>query len=77
MPVWADRVSEEVDTATTSDVDVDVGLVTVLAVINTVSPPAMVPQPALMLTVTVAPPLPVTGLEYSPHCVPVVTSSIA
>ena len=43
---------------------------------STVSPAAMVPQLPPTVTVTVAPPLLVTGLVYSPHWVAVVRSSI-
>ena len=60
--MWAAVVSEEVETATTSLVEVVVGLVTALAVISTVAPPAMVPQPLPTVKVTVAPPLLVTQL---------------
>ena len=74
--MWAGRVSEEVETATTSLVEVVAGLEASLTVTSTVSPAAMVPQLPPMVRVTVAPPLLVTGLVYSPHCVPVVTSSI-
>ena len=55
-------VSEEVETVTTSPVEVVAGLETPLAVTSTVSPPAMVPQLPLSFRVTVAPPLLVTGL---------------
>ena len=58
----AERVSEEVETAKASPVEVVAGLETSLTVTSTVSPAAMVPQPPPSLTVTVAPPLLVTGL---------------
>ena len=44
MLVWTAVVSEEVETVTTSLVEVVVGLETWLAVTSTVSPPAIVPQ---------------------------------
>ena len=62
MLVWAERVSEEVETARVSSVEVVAGLETPLAVTSTVSPAAMLPQPPSTLKVTVAPPLLVTGL---------------
>ena len=67
-------MSEEVETFTTSPLEVVVGLETPLAVTCTESPAAMV-QPPATVKVTVAPPLLVTQL-YSPHCDAVVTSSI-
>ena len=54
-------VSEEVETATASPVEVVAGLETSLTVTSTVSPAAMVPQPPPWLRVTVAPPLLVTA----------------
>ncbi len=60
--LWAETVSEEVVMVRESFVEVAVGLETPLTVTSTVSPPAMVPQLPPMLTVTVAPPLLVTGL---------------
>ena len=53
--VCAESVSEEVETATASPDEVVAGFETALAVTSTVSPPAMVVQPSVK--VTVAPPL--------------------
>ena len=64
MLLWTAVESEDVETVTTSPVEVVVGLETPVAVTSTASPPAMMPQPLLPLRVTVAPLLLVTALEY-------------